>query len=196
MDREIYPQVFWPMPHLPSNSAWVVVRTKAGTEAAAEAIRRAVRAVDPEIAIVEQATMTNILADSLWRQRFAALLVGLFAALAALITSGGLYAVISYAVARQTRELGVRIALGAGRTQIAATVLGHGLRITAIGIAGGAVLAIPTGRLLTQQVGDVAGAPWMIASVALLLLVMTVIACWIPMRKALRVDPLSALRTE
>src|SRR5581483_5788698 len=143
-----------------------------------------------DLAIVEFATMTNVLSDSLWRQRFAALLVGLFALLAALIASGGLYAVISYAVARQTRELGVRIALGASRAQIAVTVLGHGLRITAIGIVVGTALAIAAGKVMAQQLPDLANAPWMIADVSMLLLTLTVLACWIPVRNALKVDPL------
>ena len=196
MDREIYPQVFWPMAHLPSSSAWVVVRARGGVASVAEQIRSAVRGVDADVAIVELASMTDVLRDSLWRQRFAALLVGLFAVLAALIASGGLYGVISYAVVRRTRELGVRIALGAGRVNIAGSVLIHGLRVTTIGIVIGTVIGIAGGRILTQQIPDTKDSPWMFAGVAALLLMLTVLACLVPVRRALSVDPLAALRME
>jgi hypothetical protein len=196
MDREIVPQFFWPMAHQPSASAWIVVRSKARAEPVAEEIRRAVQSVDPEVTITEVATMTGVLGDSLWRERFAAFLVGFFAILAALIASGGLYAVISYAVARQTRELGVRMALGATGLRIATTVLGRGLRLTAMGIGVGSLLTVVASRLLAPEAPDLRESPWMLAAVAGLLLVLTVLACWIPVRKALAVDPMTALRSE
>jgi len=196
MDREIYPQVFWPMAHLPSGSAWVVVRSRGPASAVVDEIRQAIRQVDSDVGITELATMTDILSDSLWRQRFAALLVGLFAVLAALIAAGGLYSVISYSVARQTRELGVRIALGAGRAEIAGSVLGRGLRVSAVGIGVGTVLAIVARRFFAQQVPDPRDSPGMLAGVAALLLVLTVLACLVPVRRALAVDPLTALRSE
>ena len=196
LDREVYPQVFWPMAHLPSASVWTVVRSHAPADLVAEAIRKAVREADSDVAVIEVATMTNVLTDSLWRQRFAALLVGLFAGLAATIAAGGLYAVISYSVARQTRELGVRIALGAGRAEIAGSVLGHGLRVTAIGIGLGGVLAVLARQFLAQQVPDVRNGPTILAGAAALLVVLTVLACLVPARRALAVDPLTALRSE
>jgi predicted permease len=196
MDREIVPQVFWPMAHVPSASGWIVVRSKARAESVAKEIRRAVQSVDPEVTITELATMTGVLGDSLWRQRFAAFLVGFFAILAALIASGGLYAVISYTVARQTRELGVRVALGATGLRIATTVFGRGLRLTAIGIVMGSLMAVVASRLLAPQVPDIRESPWIVAAVAGLLLFLTVLACWVPVRKALAVDPMAALRSE
>ena len=196
MDREIYPQVFWPMAHLPSANAWMVVRAKGEIGVVSEAIRDAILRSDPDVAIVEVAAMTHILRDSLWRQRFSAILVGLFAAISTLIASGGLYAVISYSVMRQTRELGLRMALGAGRSRIAASVLGHGLRVTALGIAAGSILSIVTGRLMVHQVPNLKDAPWLLPGIAALLLSVTVIACCVPVRRALRVDPLIALRSD
>ena len=196
MDREVYPEVFWPMAYLPSSSAWLVVRARGSAESIAEAVRNAVHNVDPDVPIVELSTMTGVLADSLWRQRFAATLVGLFAVLAALIASGGLYAVISYSVARRTRELGVRLALGAGGVRIARSVLGHGLRVTTAGIGLGSALALVAGKLVAQQVPDLRESPWMLAAVAGLLILLTVFACWVPVRSALAIDPLDALRTE
>ncbi len=196
MDREIYPQVFWPMAHLPSASAWVVVRSRGPASSVVDEIRQAVGRVDSDVGIVELATMTDILSDSLWRQRFAALLVGLFAVLAAVIAAGGLYAVISYTVTRQTRELGVRIALGAGRAEIAGSVIGRGLRVSGVGIGVGTVLAIVARRFFAQQVPDLRNSPWILGGVAALLLLLTVLACLVPVRRALAVDPLTALRSE
>jgi putative ABC transport system permease protein len=196
MDREIAPQVFWPMAYLPSANAWIVVRSRAGAGSVADALRSTLQKADPDVTITEVATMTGVLGDSLWRQRFAAFLVGFFAVLAALIASGGMYAVISYAVARQTRELGVRVALGATRLRIATTVLARGLRVTAIGIGVGSLLAVAASRLLASQVPDLKNSPRMLAAVAGLLLILTILACWVPVRRALAVDPLTALRSE
>lgn len=152
--------------------------------------------IDPEIGIVELTTMSEVVGDSLYRERFSALLVGLFAALAALIAAAGMYAVISHAVERRTQELGVRIALGAGAAEIARSVFGHGLRVSAIGMAAGILLSLMVARLSTQPAILAGDLPWIIAGVACLLLVLTLVACWVPMRRALAVDPMTALRSE
>jgi putative ABC transport system permease protein len=137
--------------------------------------------------------MTSAIGDSLWRERFSALLIGLFAGLAALIAAAGLYAVISHAVERRTQELGVRLALGANSAQ---TVLAHGFRVTAFGIAAGAVLTLAAARLLARQAYPMIDLPWMFAAVAGLLSILTLLACWLPLRRALAVDPVTALRSE
>jgi putative ABC transport system permease protein len=196
MDREVYPEVFWPMSFLPGSNAWIVVRTRAQPYSIAPGVSQAVRDVDPDLAITEVATMSGILRDSLWRQRLAALLVGLFAILAALIAMGGLYAVISYAVARRTRELGVRIAIGATRRHIAGNVISHGLRLTAIGVISGAFLCLVLNRWLASQIPSLATAPWMLPFISGAVLVLAVVACWVPARRALSVDPMIALRME
>jgi putative ABC transport system permease protein len=196
LDREIYPQVFWPMPFLPGSNAWIVVRTHVQPNSVAAGVSRAVQDVDADLAITEVATMSGILRDSLWRQRLAALLVGLFAILAALIAIGGLYAVISYAVARRTRELGVRIAIGATRRHIATNVISHGLRLTAIGIILGALFSVVLRRWLASQIPSPATTPWMLPVISGAVLILAAVACWVPARRALSVDPLTALRAE
>jgi len=193
MDQEPLPEVFWPMAQLPSSDVWLVARAAGSV---ADTLRRVVHDVDPEIAVVESSTMTSVLGDSLWRERFSALLVGLFAVLAVLIAAGGLYAVISHAVARRTQELGVRLALGASGAQIAQTVLGHGFRVTAVGVGVGTLLTLTLGRLLAQHAYQVGDLPWMLAAVGSLLLILTLLACWVPLRRALAVDPMTALRSE
>jgi putative ABC transport system permease protein len=196
MDKEALPEVFAAMAQVPTADAWIVARARGNADSIANALRRVVHDVDPEIGVIELTTMTSVVGDSLWRERFSALLVGLFAVLAALIASGGLYAVLSHAVERRTQELGVRMALGASGVQIARTVLGHGLRVTMIGIAVGIPLTIVAGRLWAQQAFQAGDVPWMIAAVGSLLLILTVLACWMPLRRALAVDPVMALRSE
>ncbi len=118
MDRQVLPEVFWPMADLPSSNAWLIARARNDAGSVANALRRIVNDIDPEVGIVEVSTMTSVVGDSLWRERFSAVLIGLFAALAVLIASGGLYAVISHAVERRTHELAIRLALGANAVHI------------------------------------------------------------------------------
>jgi putative ABC transport system permease protein len=180
-----------------------VVDCPDNTDSLATALRHVIRDIDPEIGIVESSSMTTVVADSLWRERFSALLVGLFATLAVLIAGGGLYAVVSQAVERRTHELGVRVALGASGTQIAQTVLAQGLRVTPIGLALGTLIIIAVGRLLASQIQvggnqfqrndvqahQVSDVPWLLAAVASMLIILTLLAAgsqsaerwlWIP----------------
>jgi hypothetical protein len=196
MDKEPMPEVFAAMGQLPTADAWIVARARGNADSIASALRRVVHDVDPEIGIVELTTMTSVVADSLWRERFSALLVGLFAVLAVLIASGGLYAVMSHAVERRTQELGVRMALGANGMQIARTVAGQGLRVTVSGLAAGIPLTIALGRLWGQGAYKPSDVTWMIAAVGGLLFILTLLACWAPLRRALAVDPMTALRSE
>jgi len=174
----------------------MVVRASGDVSSIGSALQNAVHNIDPEIGIVTVTTLASAVAESLWRERFSALLVGVFAALAVLIASGGLYAVISRAVQRRTQEIGVRLALGAGRGRIAQTVLGHGFRVTAVGIAVGALLTAAAGRMLAQQSYESRDLPLLVAGIAAALLLVTLAACWVPLRTALRVDPGTALRSE
>jgi predicted permease len=195
MDRAVQPEVFQPMAYLPTPNAWFIARARGDAASIAGALRQIVHDVDPEVGIVETSTMTSVVGDSLWRERFSAMLIGLFALVAVLIASAGIYAVISHAVEQRTHELGVRMALGARGVHIAHAVLGHGLRVTAMGVLLGTVFALVASRFLAQayQVRDL---PWLLAGVAGLLIVLTALACWMPLRRALAVDPMTTLRAE
>ncbi len=196
MNAQALPELFAAFAQLPSEDAWMVVRASGDVGSVGSAIQNAVHNIDPEIGVVKVATLASAVGDSLWRERFSALLVGVFAALAVLIATGGLYAVISRAVQRRTQEIGVRLALGAGRGRIAQTVLGHGFRVTAIGIVAGTLLAVVLARMLAQQSYELSDLPWMVAAIAAALLLVTLAACSVPLRTALRVDPVTALRSE
>jgi predicted permease len=196
LDQRAQPEVFAAMAQFPSEDTWIVARASGDTESIGRALQKAVRDVDPEIGIVETIPMLRVIADSLWRERFSALLIGLFAGLAAMIAAAGLYAVVSQAVEQRTQEMGVRLALGAARGQIARTVLGHGFRVTLAGMAIGTVLVLALSRVVERQAYPVGDLPWIFASVVGLLSMKTLIACWVPARRAVNVDPLAALRAE
>ena len=108
MDRPVLPEAFRPMSFEPSPNAWLIARTRGNAASIGNALRQAVHNVNAEIGVIELSTMSEVVSDSLWRERFSAVLIGLFATLAVLIASAGVYAVISHAVERRTHELGVR----------------------------------------------------------------------------------------
>jgi putative ABC transport system permease protein len=141
--------------------------------------------------------MDQLLADSLSRSRFTMLLLGIFAAVALVLASVGIYGLIAYSVTQRTQELGIRIALGAQPRDVLRLVLGQGTRLTLLGIALGVLAALAFSRLLvTLLFGVSATDPLTFAGVAALLALVALMACVIPARRATRVDPMVALRYE
>jgi len=140
--------------------------------------------------------MSEVISDSLWRERFSAVLIGLFATFAVLIASAGVYAVISHAVERRRHELGVRLALGATGLDIARSVLGHGLRVTAIGAGLGLLLTSAAVRFVPQASYGSGDLATIFAPAAGLLGMLAMIACAVPVRRARSVDPAVTLRSE
>ncbi len=162
-----------------------------------EQIRRAVNEVDPELPVARFAELQQMVAASMIADRFALLLLSGFGMLALVLASVGMYGVISYSVLQRTSEIGLRVALGAGRTQILAMVLRQGGTLALAGIGIGLFAAWMTTRLMSGFLYGVrAGDPATFAAVALLLVVVALAACWIPARRAMQVDPLTALRYE
>jgi hypothetical protein len=142
-------------------------------------------------------TMNEVIADSLAQRRFSMILLGSFAAVALLLSSLGIYGVISYLVGQRTHELGIRMALGAKRTDIFRLVLGHGLKMTIAGVAIGLLAAFGLTRLMTKMIFGVSATdPVTFAVIALLLILVALLACFVPARRATKVDPLVALRYE
>ena len=196
MDSPVLPEAFRPMSFEPSPNAWLIVRTRGDAASIGSALRQAVHNVNAEIGVIELSTMSEVVSYSLWRERFSAVLIGLFAAFAVLIASAGVYAVISHSVERRKHELSVRVALGASGLDIARSVLGHGLRVTAVGAALGLLVTSTAVRFVPQAPygpGDVAT---LFALAAGLLGVLAMIACAVPVRRARSVDPLVTLRSE
>lgn len=163
----------------------------------AEGLRAALARVDPELPLYSVMGMPQRIAMSLDTQRAPMNLVGAFAGVALLLSAIGIYAVLAFSVSQRTGELGVRMAIGAGRREILGLVLGHGARLVAVGLGIGIGLALLLGQLAKTQLFGVA--PWdplTFLVVPLLLALIALLACWLPARRASRIDPLVALRYE
>ena len=161
------------------------------------ALRRAAHASDPDIALWRAQTMDQILAGPLGRPRLETSLLIAFAALALLLAAVGLYGVTAYLVRQQTREIGIRIALGATTDHVLHMVFGNALRVASVGVVAGVGLSLVSTRLLSSQLFEISSAdPVALAAAAALLMVVIFIATYIPARRAARVDPVHALRAE
>jgi predicted permease len=161
------------------------------------AIRDAVVAIDPGLPIVRLRTMEDVIGASLTRQRFLSLLLGIFAGVALLLAAIGTYGVLSYMVSERHREIGIRMALGAGNSQVVGLVLKQGITIAGIGIAVGVAGALALSRITQSLLYGVDPAdPATFGTVVAVIAVVATAACLIPMRRATRVDPLTAIRAD
>lgn len=197
LDTPAEPTVYWPHPELVYSEMTILVRTSNDPLALVSAMRTELRQMDAELPMAAIATMNQLLSGSLSRSRFTMLVLGLFAALALVLASVGIYGVIAYSVTQRTQEFGIRMALGANRRDVLRLVLGQGTRLTLLGIGFGIVAALIVTRLMTTLLyGISATDPLTFTAVALLLALVAIAACYIPARRATRVDPIVALRYE
>jgi len=158
--------------------------------------REIVRSLDPEVP-PRFSAFSNTFAASLGPRRFSLLLVGIFSATALLLAMAGIYGVTAYTVAQRTREIGVRMALGASRGTVLGMVLKQGVITSALGVGTGILGSLALARWLQSQLFGVSPTdPATFAGVALILIMVSLAACWIPGRRAARVDPMVALRYE
>ena len=175
----------------------VVMRVAAQQGNLAPAIANAVHEIDREQPVNDVVTMDTVMADSISHQRFNMLLLGSFAGLALLLAAIGLYSVLAYSVRRRVREIGVRMALGAQRKDVIRMILGQGVRLALIGVVIGVVAAFVLTRLMTSQLFQVSATdPPTFIGVAVVLVLVAIAACYIPARRAAKVDPMVALRYE
>jgi predicted permease len=175
----------------------VIVRADGTQPALFDSLRRVSRQMSVDQVISGAQTMNNVISDSLAMRRFSMILFGVFAALALLLSSVGIYGVISYLVGQRTREIGIRVALGARRTDVLRLVLGHGLKMACIGVVIGLAASLGLTRLMANMLYGVSATdPLTFAGVAILLTLVALAACYIPARRAMRVDPIVALRYE
>jgi putative ABC transport system permease protein len=199
LDSPYEPILFMPFDQSPDTYVNYAVRTTGDPAAAVGAIRAALHDVDPNLFLIKPLAMEQIIAQSpsVFLRRYPSYLIGTFAGLALVLATIGLYGLISFSVSQRTRELGIRVALGAQREDILRLVLGHGVRLALIGLGAGLVVALALSRLMrTLLFGVSAADPVSYAAAAVLLAIVALAACYIPARRAMRVDPVIALRHE
>ena len=175
----------------------VLLRTDGNLSASQvfDSIRQMSRQMSSEQVIFGVRTMDQIVSESLAQRRFSMILLGSFAGLALLLSSVGVYGVISYLVAQRTQEIGIRMALGADRVDVVRLVLQNGMKLAALGIGAGMVAALALTRLMTEMLYGVSPTdPLTFLAIPVLLLAVALSACYIPARRAMRVDPVIALR--
>jgi len=174
-----------------------MVRYMGTSEATVAAIRRILDQISDQQIMYDPQTMDSIISDSLADRRFAMVLLGLFAALALVLASVGIYGVIAYVVEQRTQEIGIRMALGAQRSDVLRFMLWEGARLALTGIATGIVTALLLTRLMTKLLYGVSATdPLTFAVVAMLLAIIALAACFFPARRATCIDPMQALRAE
>lgn len=204
LTEEATPTLYGPMPQAPksavpflANNLSLVVRTAVDAEALNASVRRELRNVDVDVATAGVRPMGQFLAASVAARKFNVALLAVFAATAVLLAAAGLYAVIAYLVSQRTREIGIRLALGAAPRDILRLMVGQGMKLTLIGVAIGCVGAIAVTRLMSSLLFSVAPTDlitFCVSSVSLTLVAL--LACFLPARRATKVDPLTALRHE
>lgn len=190
---EPYTQNVWPSMALMQ----VAIRTNAEPATVIGAAREAIRGIDPGVPLSKISTLSTLTDKSVAPERFSMLLVGSFGMLALLLSAIGIYGVISYSVGQRTREIGVRIALGARREHVFGMILRHGLKLTALGIAAGIVAAFAMSHAISSVLYGVRTIdPLTFAVVAVLLSAVATAACLLPARHAAKIDPMRALRSD
>jgi putative ABC transport system permease protein len=175
----------------------LVIKSSSSPSALTAPVRDAIRALDPNLPIADVRTMEEVVNATLSTPRFTGVLLGMFALLAVVLSAIGIYGVLSYLVSRRTREIGIRMAIGAGRAQVLRMVLGSGLSLSLTGAGIGLVLAVGVGRLMRSVLHDVApNDPATFLFVAVTLPAIALLASAVPAWRATRVDPIVALKTE
>jgi putative ABC transport system permease protein len=192
-----FPTVYVPFWQSPWPSAGVAVRTAGDPGAMTKSLGAAIRSLDPDLPMAGTETMEQVLADSHAGDRFPAVLIACFASVALLLAVLGIYGVMAFLVAQRTHEIGLRIALGAGRLDVLRMVIGEGLRLSAMGLAFGLAGAYLVGRGMQSLLYGVNALDLTAFSVvAVILIGSALLACCIPARRAIAVDPMVALRED
>lgn len=197
LDVEPRPEIYYHTTTNPPSGPVVVIRTTGDPQRLISIARAKVRELDRNVAISNVNTMDKLVAQSVAQRRFGMFLVGIFAALALVLAVVGIYGVVSYSVAQRTNEIGVRMALGASANDVLKMVLKHGMTLALIGIGVGLAGAFAATRLMVAVLFDVK--PTDVATFAIVsvgLIFVALLACYVPARRAMKVDPLVALRYE
>jgi len=197
VDEDSRVEIYMPFLQSSVGAFTLVARTDGEPGALAAGLRQALRAADPELPLYSVQTLAGRLAERAAERRLAVLLISVFAAVALALAAVGIYGVTSYAVTQRTQEIGIRMALGAERGHVLRMVLRHGAAMALLGVGIGLLVAFALARLVASLLFQVSPAdPPTFSLVAALLVAVALLACWLPARRATRVDPLAALRCE
>jgi len=195
--RDTIPEVFVPFPQMPWNSLNLTVRTTQDPHLSISAVRHEISAIDKDQPITNVKTLEEVLELASAQRRFTMLLLAIFSATALILAIVGIYGVIAYSVAQRTQEMGIRIALGAAKTDILKLVIGQGLLLTVSGIAIGLIASAALTRVLSSMLYQTSATdPIIFLSSAALFLVVASLASYVPARRATQIDPTDALRHE
>jgi predicted permease len=197
LDGESRIALYHPHTQYPARAMNVTLRVPKGAPSLAPAVRDALRGLDPDLPVYGLRSMVERVDASLARRRFSMLLLGLFAVLALVLGTIGTYGVMAYQVGQSTRELGIRLALGATPGRLLAFVLREGMALALLGVAAGLAAALVLTRAMHSLLFEVGAAdPLTFSSVPALLLLAALAACYLPARRAAAVDPVTSLRSE
>jgi predicted permease len=188
---------YQPQTQSPSRAMFVAVKSQGDLAAVASAVKTVIHDVDPDLPVYHVRPMATWLDQSLARRRFSMVLLTLFALLALALAAVGIYGVMAYLVSQGAREIGIRIALGATPGAVVGMIVRHGMSVALAGASAGIVAALALSRLIDSLLFGVRGTdPLTFAVVAIVLLAISFMACYVPARRAARIDPMAALRAE
>lgn len=197
LKEEAQPEVYFSMRQSPFPHNAIVIRSTVEPSSLTPALRQAVVEVDRTVPISEIQTMDHIVSESVTQPRFNLFLLGLFSAIALLLSAAGIYGVTAYSVTQRTQELGIRIALGAQVSDVLKMILGQGMVVITIGLVIGLAAAFALMRLMRSLLFGIGeNDPLTFVAITLVLAAVALLACFIPARRAAKVDPLIALRAE
>jgi putative ABC transport system permease protein len=197
LEAETKPEMYFPYTQDPIPFMTLTMRSTADTQSLAAAMQREVRAIDRDQPIYNIRMMNEVLAESVSSRRVTMLLLGLFASLSLLLAMVGIYGVISYTVTQRTKEIGIRLALGARASDVMRLIVGQGMLPVLIGVGIGLAAAFALTRVMSSLLFSVSATdPLTFIGVSLLLALVALVACLIPARRATKVDPMVALRYE
>ena len=195
--RPIQPDFYTPYRQFTYASRMVLVRTPGDPAAIVPALRRAVRNADPDLPLYDVQTMEHRMGESWAKRRFDTLLLAAFGAAAIVLAAMGIYAVVAHSVAQRTREIGIRVALGAALADVVALVVREGMSLPIVGLVAGVGVSLMLARTLRSMLYGVSEtSPVVFAAVTLLLGAVALVACYLPARRVVHVDPLVALKTD